>query len=406
MEYGLIGKSLGHSYSKEIHAKFGLPSYELKEVKDLDEFMREKDFKGINVTIPYKIEAMKYCGEVSDIAKKIGCVNTIIKREDGTLFGDNTDYAGFLYMVENSNVNVKNKQCLLLGSGGASRCAVEALKDLGAGEVITVSRSGSVNYENIYDFHDANIICNCTPAGMFPNNDELIVNVTRFQRLMGVIDVVYNPSRTRIALQADRQQIPYVTGLPMLVCQAAKSEELFTGGKISDEEIEKTIAFMDFSKKNILLIGMPGCGKTTIGRILSKKLNRDHIDLDEEIEKETGRKCADIINRDGESRFREIETEILKSFAKLSGKVISCGGGVISPKENRFIMKQNSNVIWIQRDIESLATEGRPLSQIIGTHELYRYREPLYIESCDYTFFNAGDPEKVADNIIEGVLCR
>ena len=404
MKFGLIGKPIKHSYSPRIHELLGISGYELCEVDNLAEFFEKRDFKGINVTIPYKVEAMKFCDELSETARQIGAVNIVVKREDGSLYGDNSDYYGFIRMVENSQVSVTNKECLVLGSGGVSKSVCKALESMGASKITVVSRNGDVNYENMYEYADTGVICNCTPAGSFPHTYELNVNVTRFQRLTGVIDVIYNPARTRLALEADRQQIAYVTGLPMLVYQAAKTDEVFTGNKISEDRIHSVIKQLDFEMRNILLIGMPGCGKSTIGASLSEKLGRELIDLDEEIEKHTGRKCAEIITNDGEAAFRTIETEMLEKFSRLSGKIISCGGGVISPKQNRYIMKQNAFVVWIQRNIDDLVTGGRPISEMIGTHELYRFREPLYIESCDYTFFNDGDINSVTEKIIRGLM--
>lgn len=401
MEYGLIGKKLSYSHSPYIHSLLGNYNYELVELDDISQFMAEKNFKGINVTMPYKIEAVRYCDEVSNVAKKIGCVNTVIKRDDGTLYGDNTDYYGFVFMLNRANLNPKGKQVLLFGNGGAAKMAKVALENMGAKEVVTVSRQGEVNYENVYLHEFANMIVNTTPVGMYPNNGDTLINLYRFPMLCAVVDVVYNPAKTKLILDAEKNYIHFTGGLPMLVAQAVKSADLFLGKQSDDEYCEQIYKKVAFDIKNILLIGMPGCGKTSIGRVLAQKLNRQLIDLDEEITKKTGKSPEKIIKTDGEKVFRSIETEVLKEISKLSGKIISCGGGVISPKENRFIMKQNSNVVWIQRDINQLATEGRPLSEIIGTHELYRYREPLYIESSDYNVINNGTIEQAADKIIK-----
>lgn len=404
MKYGLIGGKLGHSYSPEIHAKFGIDGYELHELEseDIPEFFRERDFTGINVTIPYKVTAFEYCDEVSEIARRIGCVNTIVKRKDGSLYGDNTDYYGFRYLVEHNGIAITGKKVLILGTGGASKSVRTVMEDLGAGTIQNVSRSGEINYTSVYNrFSDASVIVNCTPVGMYPKCEPSLVNLTKFQRLTAVFDCIYNPARTDFMLSADRDYVPNFGGLDMLVAQAAKSAELFDGRKRTEEEIADVVGQIDREKRNIILIGMPGCGKTSIGRVLAEKLSREFIDLDDEIEKCTGRSPADIIRSDGEPAFREIESKVLESFAKMSGKVISCGGGVISPKKNRSTLKMNAFVVWIQRDINELATEGRPLSEIIGTHELYRYREPLYIESCDYTILNSGTIEEAADRIYE-----
>ena len=402
-EYGLLGKTLNHSYSPEIHAFFGNDNYELIELQpeELELFFKKREFKGINVTIPYKKDALKYCDEISPIAKRCGSVNTIIKRDDGTLYGDNTDYYGFMYLIKRSRVNISGKQCLILGSGGAASAVREALIDSGALRVLHVTRNGNPNYTNIYNHVDTDIIVNATPVGMYPNCFESLINMPRFQRLTAVYDLIYNPARTKFVVDAMREYCAAFSGLPMLVAQAAKSHELFLGVNVSDEKIEQCISKIEFEKRNILLIGMPGCGKTTIGRELAKRLGRDLIDLDEEIEKKTGRTPEDIIRKDGETKFREIETEVLKEFSILSSKIISCGGGVISPKANRFIMKMNSTVIWIQRAEELLATDGRPLSQIIGNHELYLYRQPLYIESADLNFRNDTTIDECVNKILK-----
>ena len=401
-EFGLLGRKLNYSYSPEIHAFFGDYAYELIELEpeELDAFFAARDFKGINVTIPYKKDAYRYCDEISEVAKRAGSVNTVIKRSDGTLYGDNTDYYGFSYLLKRSNISMKGKQCLILGTGGASGAVKAALEDAGALRVLKVSRDGRVNYDNIYTHVDTDVIVNATPVGTYPDCSKSLINMPRFQRVSAVYDLIYNPARTQLMLDAMREYVSCFGGLPMLVAQAAKSSELFTGIRVEDDIIERCIKKIDFDKKNILLIGMPGCGKTTVGAVLAEKLGRELIDLDDEIRVSTGRTPEDIIRKDGEAAFREIETRVLDSVSILSGKVISCGGGVISPKVNRFIMKRNSTVVWIQRDERLLATDGRPLSQIIGTHELYIYRQPLYIESSDYNFRNDTTPEECANKII------
>ena len=405
MDYGLLGRKLGHSYSPEIHRLLGGYEYGIfeREPDELESFFKEKSFKGINVTIPYKVRAMDFCDELSETARRIGCVNTIVRREDGSLFGHNTDYEGFVYLVRHSGIRVEGKQCLVLGTGGASKTVCIALKDLGASRVLTVSRTGRNNYTNVYNHSDAEIIVNATPVGMYPDCDEKLLNVIRFQRLMGLIDLIYNPAHTMLMLQAEKDYVHCENGLRMLVSQAAASSELFTGSSYSEDDVERIYRSIDFEMKNILLIGMPGCGKSTVGKLLAEKLNRELLDTDEEIEKRTGRSPAEIIKTDGEPEFRRIETEVLRDISILSGKIISCGGGIISPKENRGLLRRNSNVVWLQREISSLVSEGRPLSQIIGNRELYRYREPLYMESAEYVVNNDGDVNDTVNKIIEAI---
>lgn len=401
MEFGLIGKKLNYSCSPLIHSLISDYRYELAEMDDISKFMTVKDFNGINVTMPYKKEAYTFCDEVSETARRIGCVNTVVRRSDGTLYGENTDYFGFLWMLEKAGIDPKGRTALVLGSGGASKMAQIALKDAGAIRVEEVSRSGPLNYGNVYSREMTEIIINATPVGMYPSNGDKLLNLYRFPVLCGVADVIYNPCKSALVLEAEKNYIRSTGGLSMLVAQAVKSAELFLDSSFSDEFIESIYKECAYRFKNILIIGMPGCGKTSVSARLSELTGREVIDLDTEIESRTGRRCSEIITCDGEAAFREIETSVLKEVSILSGKIISCGGGIISPKKNRFIMRQNSNVVWIQRDLDLLETSGRPLSEIIGTHELYRFREPLYIESADYTVTNNGTVDECAKKIIE-----
>lgn len=401
--FGLVGRKLKHSWSPEIHSLFGNYEYRLFEIEpeELDGFFRNAGFDGVNVTIPYKRDVVKFCDSLSEKAKRIGSVNTVIRKGDGSLFGDNTDYDGFRYLVKRSGVLLSGKDCYVLGTGGASLAVKAVLEDLRA-NIFNVSRTGELNYTNLYKHTDADILINTTPVGMYPDCFESPVNMTVFQRLLAVYDIVYNPSRTQFMLDAEKDYVRAFGGLDMLVAQAAKSSELFTGRKIGEEKIEQAVRSVRNQKRNILIIGMPGCGKSTVGRIVAERLGREFVDLDEEIEKKSGKSPAEIIKQEGEPAFREIESAVLEEFGTQSSKVIACGGGVISPKNNRcYGLKRNSTVIWIQRDEKLLETEGRPLSQIIGVHELYRYREPLYIESSDFNFTNNNAPEDCAAKIIE-----
>lgn len=391
-EYGLLGEKLSHSYSKLIHTEFGLYKYDLIEVskEKIDKFMQGKSFKGLNVTIPYKKVAIEYCDELSAAARKIGSVNTVVKRVDGTLFGDNTDYYGFLYMAKRADISFRNKKVLILGSGGTSRTVKEAIQDNG-GKPIIISRLGENNYQNLHLHKDAKVIVNTTPLGMYPNNDTCAVELSNFPNCEGVIDVVYNPNKTRLLLQAEKLKIKNIGGLIMLSAQAKKAAEIFTGEKLSDELIEKVYKKLKLQNLNITLIGMPGSGKTSIGKALSKKLGRSFIDLDEKIVEATSKTIPEIFEESGESEFREIEAKILAQYTALGGQIISTGGGAVLREENRKNIRQNSIVIYIQRETESLSKGGRPLSK--GTEALIKMekeRMDFYNECADVKVENNG----------------
>lgn len=392
MEYGLLGKTLGHSYSPMIHSYFGEYSYELLEKmpEELDAFFAEGGFKGLNVTIPYKKDVMKYMSELSDAAKKIGCVNTVVRRADGSLFGDNTDYGGLLYTIRRSGIYVRNKKALVLGSGGASLTAQVALRDLGAKSVTVISRSGPDNYENLDRHSDAEIIINTTPVGMYPDNLNSPVDLSRFPCLSGVVDIIANPAKTALLMQAEKLGIKRAGGLPMLVAQAAYAAEKFTGRRIYDNEIERTLKNVSKSTKNIVLIGMPGCGKTTVGRRLAKILGREFIDLDAAVVEKAGKPIPEIFADEGEEEFRRIETECASEAGKKSGVVISTGGGIVTRERNYDVLRQNGTIIFINRPTSQLATRGRPVSAAKGLEKLAEERFPLYKKWASVTVENMG----------------
>lgn len=392
LEYGLLGKVLGHSYSPMIHSYLGNYDYCLceKEPEELDAFFAEGDFKGLNVTIPYKTQVIKYLSELSETAQKIGSVNTIVRREDGSLFGDNTDYGGLVYTIRRSGIFVKNKKALVLGSGGASLTAQSVLKDMGAKSVTVISRSGPDNYENLERHADAEIIVNTTPVGMFPYNMNSPVDLKKFPRLYGVVDIIANPSKTALLMQAEKLGIKHAGGLPMLVAQAAYAAEKFCGRKIYDGEIEKVLKNISKSTKNIVLIGMPGCGKTTVGRRLSKILGREFIDLDAAIVEKAGKTIAEIFADEGEEEFRRIETECAADAGKKSGVVISTGGGIVTRERNYDLLRQNGTIIFINRPTAQLATRGRPISAAQGLEKLADERMPLYKKWASVTVENIG----------------
>lgn len=403
MVYGLLGRTLRHSYSPQIHALLGDYEYRLFEVEpqDLKAFLKKREFGGINVTIPYKKDVLPYLSGVSDNAKRIGAVNTIIVKEDGGLYGDNTDYDGFLCLVQKSGFQVKGKKALVLGTGGASLPISAVLSDLGAREVVFISRSGENNYQNLSRHADADLIVNTTPVGMYPNNLKAPLSLSEFPNLSGVLDIVYNPQKTKLILDAERLGIPAYSGLLMLVAQGKRAAELFLGHDIPDSETDRIFKKLSTEMQNIVLVGMPGCGKTTVGKALAEQLNRPFFDADEEILKRTGKSAEAWIEACGEAVFRQKETEVLESLCKQSGTVIATGGGAVTVPENADILRQNSIVFFINRDVSALPVEGRPLSKATALSEMYKVRLPMYRSVCDYEIAADGSVEAVVRRILE-----
>lgn len=403
MVYGLLGRTLRHSYSPQIHALLGDYEYRLFEVEpqDLEAFLKKREFGGINVTIPYKRDVLPYLSGISDNAKRIGAVNTIIVKEDGGLYGDNTDYDGFLCLVQKSGFQVKGKKALVLGTGGASLPISAVLSDLGAREVVFISRSGENNYQNLSRHADADLIVNTTPVGMYPNNLKAPLSLSEFPNLSGVLDIVYNPQKTKLILDAERLGIPAYSGLLMLVAQGKRAAELFLGHDIPDSETDRIFKKLSTEMQNIVLVGMPGCGKTTVGKALAEQLNRPFFDADEEILKRTGKSAEAWIEACGEAVFRQKETEVLESLCKQSGTVIATGGGAVTVPENADILRQNSIVFFINRDVSVLPVEGRPLSKATALSEMYEVRLPLYRGVCDYEIAADGSVEAVVRRILE-----
>ena len=401
MQCGLLGRKLSHSYSPQIHRCLGTYNYNLFEVEpeDLDAFFKTSDFSGLNVTIPYKKETIKYCDELSACAKKLGAVNTIVKNADGTLIGHNTDYFGFFSMLKRSGLSVLGKKVLVLGSGGASATVVAVLEEAGAIPVI-ISRSGENNYANISTHEDARLIVNTTPVGMYPNVDFSPLNLQEFPQLEGVLDVIYNPARTNLLLQAEELGLVTENGLWMLVAQAKESAQWFTGCAINDDIITRIHNQLRLQMENIVLIGMPGCGKSTVGQILANKLNKQFIDADEEIIQAAGMPIPDIFDNHGEAGFRKIETQVLAKLGAQSGLVIATGGGCVTRPENYQSLHRNGTIIWIKRDTKLLATDGRPLSQAGSLADMYGARKPMYERYADFSVDNADTPEHTANIII------
>ena len=404
--YGLLGEHLPHSFSPQIHSALGNKDYGLFEVapENLDAFMKEHNFKGINVTIPYKKAVIPYLDEISPEAEKIGAVNTI-KVKDGKLCGYNTDYFGFKYMVEKSGINIKGKKALVLGSGGASATVQAVLRDMEASEIIVVSRNGIDNYVNMYIKHtDAEIIVNTTPVGMYPDNLNTLVDLDRFGKLSGVLDVVYNPLKTRLILDAEQRNIPSSAGLSMLVAQAKKAHEIFFDTTTELEVCVQIERSLILQMCNIVLIGMAGCGKSTIGKRLSELLKKDLIDTDEMIVNTENKPIPEIFAEKGEDYFRWCENVAVNIAGKEKSQIIATGGGVVTRPENYNSLKQNGIIVFINRDADLLPTNGRPLSQMHGVKALYEKRMPLYRQFADIEVDGNGTIEEVANRIIKEIV--
>ena len=403
LKCGLLGQKLGHSYSPAIHGMLAGYDYQLfeREPEQLEDFLKNGDWDGINVTIPYKKAVLPYCAELSDTARRIGSVNTIVRRPDGSLYGDNTDAYGFESLVGKSGIDVRGKKALVLGSGGASVTVVAVLKLLGAASVTVISRGGEDNYDNLDKHADARIIANTTPVGMYPNNGQAAVDLAQFPQCEGVLDVVYNPARTALLLQAEKLGIPCAGGLYMLVAQAKRSSELFTGSSIPDSEIGRIEKVLSGQMKNIVLVGMPSSGKSTLAAALGEKLGRPVYEADALIEQEADMDIPAIFARYGEGHFRALETEILSRLGKLSGAVISTGGGCVTREENYDLLHQNGTIVWLQRGTEKLDKTGRPLSLKNDLNEMYQKREPMYRRFADAAVDNNGSVKATLEQILE-----
>lgn len=401
MKSGLLGRKLGHSYSPQIHQYLGDYTYDLleREPEEIEDFLKSGDFTGINVTIPYKIDVIPFLKELSPTAVKMGSVNTIIRREDGTLYGHNTDYFGFTSMVYRSGIQVAGKKVLVLGSGGTSNTAVKALEDLGA-QVVIISRTGENNYRNLDLHRDASVIVNTTPVGMYPKNGEVPLDLKLFPALEGVLDVIYNPARTQLLLQAEELGLPHENGLWMLVAQAKEAAEYFGRKPIPDSFIGTVYRRMSADMQNIVLIGMPGCGKSTIASLLAQKLHRKAVDADAEIVRLAGKSIPAIFAEEGEEAFREYETQVLVELGKQSQLVIATGGGCITKDRNYPLLHQNSSIFWLKRDLDLLPTEGRPLSQAAHLAVMYAVRKPMYEAFADHIVDNNSSCEDTVAKII------
>ena len=408
MRYGLIGCPLGHSFSREVHESLKRYPYVLKELQpdEVGVFLHQADFSGINVTIPYKQTVIPYLDQISNRVKAIGAVNTIVNR-DGRLYGYNTDFDGMRLALTKAGILLKRKKVLILGTGGTSRTALAVARSLGAKEVFRVSRSGkdsALTYEQAYTRHsDAGVIINTTPCGMFPDEDESPIELSRFQNLSGVFDTVYRPLRTRLVESARKTGISADTGLYMLVAQALRAAELFTGEAFPSSEIDETYAKILNEKRNLVLIGMPGVGKTRVGTRLSELLRRPFYDSDRVITERIGMPIADYFAARGEKAFREIESEVLKELSRKSGIVLSTGGGAVLKEENVLLLRSNGLLLFLDRPVDELKTSSdRPLSSDREkVRKLFDIRYPLYLAACDRHILSGRNANETAHMILE-----
>lgn len=402
MKCGLLGEKLGHSYSPQIHALLADYEYLLyeKATDEVEDFVRRGDWHGLNVTIPYKKTVIPFCDELSETAAAIGSVNTLLHRPDGTILGDNTDAYGFRHMLRKTGFEPEGKKALVCGTGGASATVCAVLKQLGA-KVVTLSRSGEDNYTNLDRHADAKLLVNTTPLGMYPKNGAQAVDLVAFPQLEAVLDVVYNPARTALLMQAETLGIPHAGGLTMLVAQAKRACEIFLDTGIPDTETERITGILRAGMQNLILIGMPGSGKSTVGRLLAEKLNRPYIEADEEIVRQAGMSIPEIFAREGEAGFRARETAILGELGKASGTVLSTGGGCVTREENYPLLHQNGTIILLTRDIDRLAREGRPLSMGADLHAMAAVRGPMYRRFADLMADNDRTPEETVCSILE-----
>ncbi len=400
MEFALLGEKLGHSFSPQIHRALAGCDYQLlptppEAVADL---FRRRDFRGLNVTIPYKQTVMPLCDEIDPRAAAIGAVNTVVNR-GGRLTGYNTDIDGLIYLARRTGVDMAGKKVVILGSGGTGRTARAAAGELGAAEIVTVSRGGEDNYETLSRHADAQVLLNTTPVGMYPNCGVSPVSLDAFPHLEGVLDVVYNPLRTALLLEARERGLPCSCGLPMLVAQAWRAEELFTGSSIPAETVEAVLAGLTAQLENVVLIGMPGCGKSTVGRALARRQGKAFLDLDRLIEERAGKSIPAIFAQEGEEAFRTLESWAVREAGARTGCVISTGGGVVTRAENCAPLRQNGVIIHLTRPLDRLPTAGRPVSQSTDLQTLWERRRGLYAAFADRTVDNGGPLEETLDTI-------
>ncbi len=402
LHYALIGKDVDRSFSTRIHSHLGKYDYRLLSMSEneFSLFIKHRSFQGINVTMPYKISAFKFCDVLSEDAKATGCVNTIVNKK-GELWGYNTDINGFVYMVKKADINFEGKNVLILGTGGTSKTAEYASRLLGARNIYKASRNGKIDYNNIYSLENINIIVNTTPVGMLPHCDNVVLDFVKFKCADAYVDVVYSPLKTASSVCAQSLGLKTTCGLDMLCAQAFYASEFFTGRMLKKQLLDELCRDMHLELSNIVLIGMPGCGKSLIGKLIHKKTGRTWVDTDRLIKEKMSKSSGELICELGEEGFRDIESDVVREVSARNGCIISIGGGGVLRKKNRDVLSRNSIIVYIKRNISMLSTKGRPLSKNVeALNQMLVEREPIYEVFCDFKVKNNASPEICANEII------
>lgn len=400
--FGLLGKTLSYSFSPQLQAMFGIPDYTLCEVpeQELASFLATTELRGMNVTIPYKKAVLPFCTSISETARKAGNVNLLLRRPDGW-HGENADAFGFRFLLRSAAVDPAGKKCLIFGTGGAACTVRTVLTEAGAGEVVLISRRGENTYADLEKYADAELLVNATPVGTSPDLDASLADLTRLPRLKAVFDLIYNPLHTALLLQAERLGIPAYNGLGMLAAQAAESAALFGAAPVGETEIAAAAETVARNMRSLVLIGMPGCGKTAVGAELARRLGRPFVDTDVLLAERTGMPAGAYLKRFGEARFRAEETSVLRTIAPRLGCVIATGGGVVTRPENQTLLHQNGFLIHLKRDLDQLPVRDRPISQNTDLRELWAQRAPLYAAFADAEVFNECSVEETAAHLAE-----